>query len=123
MIRRPPRSTLFPYTTLFRSPSTWSTYRTRACSPRPWSVPWHGSIDARWTRPWPATARTRPAPSRLVFLDHVEGDLVALENEGDQIGAAADGAILGEGLAGAAARIREDLVVLATERARVRHPV
>src|SRR5687768_18015228 len=24
MIRRPPRSTLFPYTTLFRSPSFWS---------------------------------------------------------------------------------------------------
>src|SRR3712207_7783147 len=23
MIRRPPRSTLFPYTTLFRSPPTW----------------------------------------------------------------------------------------------------
>src|SRR2546430_5546126 len=23
MIRRPPRSTLFPYTTLFRSPSSW----------------------------------------------------------------------------------------------------
>src|SRR5256885_6537828 len=23
MIRRPPRSTLFPYTTLFRSPETW----------------------------------------------------------------------------------------------------
>src|SRR2546427_4866681 len=23
MIRRPPRSTLFPYTTLFRSPKTW----------------------------------------------------------------------------------------------------
>src|SRR5258708_20169890 len=23
MIRRPPRSTLFPYTTLFRSPSAW----------------------------------------------------------------------------------------------------
>src|SRR5260221_8942309 len=29
MIRRPPRSTLFPYTTLFRSPS-------RACSPSRW---------------------------------------------------------------------------------------
>src|SRR5687767_15721271 len=27
MIRRPPRSTLFPYTTLFRSPELWSTYR------------------------------------------------------------------------------------------------
>src|SRR5256885_12418553 len=25
MIRRPPRSTLFPYTTLFRSPSEWVT--------------------------------------------------------------------------------------------------
>src|SRR5256885_13315689 len=25
MIRRPPRSTLFPYTTLFRSPTTWGT--------------------------------------------------------------------------------------------------
>src|SRR5262245_63001102 len=24
MIRRPPRSTLFPYTTLFRSPARWS---------------------------------------------------------------------------------------------------
>src|SRR2546425_4304431 len=24
MIRRPPRSTLFPYTTLFRSPSSWT---------------------------------------------------------------------------------------------------
>src|SRR5205809_5400825 len=24
MIRRPPRSTLFPYTTLFRSPATWA---------------------------------------------------------------------------------------------------
>src|SRR3712207_8887696 len=37
MIRRPPRSTLFPYTTLFRSPrleipSTRSTSRTRSCS-------------------------------------------------------------------------------------------
>src|SRR5256885_9954568 len=30
MIRRPPRSTLFPYTTLFRSP--WRTCRRRSCS-------------------------------------------------------------------------------------------
>src|SRR6266567_7039429 len=34
MIRRPPRSTLFPYTTLFRS---WSATRRRtAAGPRPW---------------------------------------------------------------------------------------
>src|SRR4051812_49735580 len=29
MIRRPPRSTLFPYTTLFRSPDDGSDYRAR----------------------------------------------------------------------------------------------
>src|SRR5256885_12291847 len=32
MIRRPPRSTLFPYTTLFRSPSDASSSDTRVCS-------------------------------------------------------------------------------------------
>src|ERR1051325_6527445 len=35
MIRRPPRSTLFPYTTLFRSPSTSNAFaasRTATCS-------------------------------------------------------------------------------------------
>src|SRR2546430_7779187 len=30
MIRRPPRSTLFPYTTLFRSPGAWSSGSQRA---------------------------------------------------------------------------------------------
>src|SRR6266403_4632098 len=41
MIRRPPRSTLFPYTTLFRSP--------RAC---PWGRPWRSRrvAGARGTR-------------------------------------------------------------------------
>src|SRR5256885_10405605 len=33
MIRRPPRSTLFPYTTLFRSVSSWES-RTVAIDPR-----------------------------------------------------------------------------------------
>src|SRR5947207_15965813 len=43
MRRRPPRSTLFPYTTLFRSP------RTRGCSPisRPWSSRRHAVIRNR----------------------------------------------------------------------------
>src|SRR5690349_23349702 len=40
MIRRPPRSTLFPYTTLFRSPtyarSSFETARTGPRSRRPW---------------------------------------------------------------------------------------
>src|SRR5260221_6671122 len=34
MIRRPPRSTLFPYTTLFRSPFPSSSHRTRRGRPR-----------------------------------------------------------------------------------------
>src|SRR5436190_24268983 len=38
MIRRPPRSTLFPYTTLFRSPST------AACSSADISALWLGKI-------------------------------------------------------------------------------
>src|SRR2546427_12488678 len=33
MIRRPPRSTLFPYTTLFRSGSIWLGADTLACKP------------------------------------------------------------------------------------------
>src|SRR5436309_4245109 len=33
MIRRPPRSTLFPYTTLFRSPRTPPGSRTISCRP------------------------------------------------------------------------------------------
>src|SRR2546422_1881971 len=35
MIRRPPRSTLFPYTTLFRSPSASSVRRSNAGRPMP----------------------------------------------------------------------------------------
>src|SRR5689334_23781810 len=50
MIRRPPRSTLFPYTTLFRSRSP------AAAAPPPWRSIW---------RRCPACARsTRPAGSR-----------------------------------------------------------
>src|SRR2546426_2962676 len=60
MIRRPPRSTLFPYTTLFRSPS-----RTRFTSAR-----WAGSTDrtrnAVSTKP-PDRKSTRLNSSHLVI--------------------------------------------------------
>src|SRR5256885_6982086 len=37
MIRRPPRSTLFPYTTLFRSRRrSWACWPPRWCAARPW---------------------------------------------------------------------------------------
>src|SRR5256886_13108184 len=38
MIRRPPRSTLFPYTTLFRSPRRRGDDTLRLCEPRPPAV-------------------------------------------------------------------------------------
>src|SRR5256885_2749782 len=50
MIRRPPRSTLFPYTTLFRSPGS---------PPAAQSRPRHGSRPRR-----PCTSRLRPDASR-----------------------------------------------------------
>src|SRR5260221_2304822 len=50
MIRRPPRSTLFPYTTLFRSESTHAL----PCSSR----------HSRWSRAFPRSAR----PQRLCRL-------------------------------------------------------
>src|SRR2546426_7608476 len=49
MIRRPPRSTLFPYTTLFRS-------RTRECAAKPGGAA-VGEPAGEWARRWP-----RPPP-------------------------------------------------------------
>src|SRR2546421_5048764 len=79
MIRRPPRSTLFPYTTLFRSPAT-------CCAASP------GSTATRWassaTSPacWPASstsaARRRRAEEHTSELQS-RSDLVCrllLEN-------------------------------------------
>src|SRR3712207_8600074 len=40
MIRRPPRSTLFPYTTLFRSPCGWSAGPATACRRRSSAATW-----------------------------------------------------------------------------------
>src|SRR3989442_8841076 len=40
MIRRPPRSTLFPYTTLFRSLDVSTLRLERACSSAPFALSW-----------------------------------------------------------------------------------
>src|SRR5438552_15001118 len=52
MIRRPPRSTLFPYTTLFRSPvAPWPRIHaispTRSCVPSRRTVVWSVSTSSR----------------------------------------------------------------------------
>src|SRR5260370_15646991 len=49
MIRRPPRSTLFPYTTLFRSPRPTEPAPT-TCASSPWTY-------ARGSAPGPASSR------------------------------------------------------------------
>src|SRR3712207_7545192 len=46
MIRRPPRSTLFPYTTLFRSTSAAASSTARAAAPTRLSVGTFGCADA-----------------------------------------------------------------------------
>src|SRR2546429_3503115 len=52
MIRRPPRSTLFPYTTLFRSPRG-SEQRTRA-----WSNRQRSDLPGRKVGEWPLAGAT-----------------------------------------------------------------
>src|SRR2546422_10671079 len=60
MIRRPPRSTLFPYTTLFRSRGGASPGGpVVSCSGRPWS-PW------LWLSSWISSALSRTALSSVV---------------------------------------------------------
>src|SRR5438046_5767873 len=54
MIRRPPRSTLFPYTTLFRSPRTPSASRPSSGptrSPPPRAPPTRPSAPPSWPTP------------------------------------------------------------------------
>src|SRR5438552_14878640 len=66
MIRRPPRSTLFPYTTLFRSrwASAWASFREAAPAP---------STARSGTRPTTSLFRTRSEEhtSELQSPDHL----------------------------------------------------
>src|SRR5690349_23264342 len=68
MIRRPPRSTLFPYTTLFRSPVR-AHERRHPSDPR---APWLGSPARR--SPRASRSRRRPGDRKSTRLNssHVE---------------------------------------------------
>src|SRR2546426_3830253 len=70
MIRRPPRSTLFPYTTLFRS---------RSASP---TTMWNGRADRSRRSSWTGRGRQRPQEPRSLVddvLDRVGGGAVDLD--------------------------------------------
>src|SRR3989442_4549869 len=55
MIRRPPRSTLFPYTTLFRSIIVFSISRTVASN---------GLLSFRWSKKFVSTSKQAEDPGR-----------------------------------------------------------
>src|SRR2546426_6604002 len=62
MIRRPPRSTLFPYTTLFRSPPLTTPSSPPARSIWPATSAAGGSAAARG---WPSQRPCAPPPAKL----------------------------------------------------------
>src|SRR2546426_6770517 len=64
MIRRPPRSTLFPYTTLFRSTST------RCCSECSAASSPSSCSASRWVRSGTPCSRTDPATGRTRSEEH-----------------------------------------------------
>src|SRR5260370_13920334 len=63
MIRRPPRSTLFPYTTLFRSRST----SRRPHAPRPGARP----TSHTWCSSWTITSTTRSEEHTSELQSHL----------------------------------------------------
>src|SRR2546427_11992548 len=71
MIRRPPRSTLFPYTTLFRSPPSSNTARSHAVSSRDTSAPAAATTPPSFERNSRSrvTSRTRLAIERRDLHD------------------------------------------------------
>src|SRR5256885_17002953 len=67
MIRRPPRSTLFPYTTLFRSPCRWPKPRS-SMRPRP---------PATAALPAPSACNPSEMPHMNTLLDTLRGSAAA----------------------------------------------
>src|SRR2546430_4970532 len=70
MIRRPPRSTLFPYTTLFRSADCWKLESTIRLKCAPTTVPTGSSNPARRsdeTRPDRKSTRLNSSHSQISY--------------------------------------------------------
>src|SRR3712207_6957019 len=69
MIRRPPRSTLFPYTTLFRSDGSSGT---PSATPSPTRSSRHsaGSESSTGRRSWPSSAATSRRPGSTRSEEH-----------------------------------------------------
>src|SRR2546428_2347305 len=80
MIRRPPRSTLFPYTTLFRSPHRVNRHRCGCRCPTPLDQPAPGSCR-RACRPFRSEEHTSELQSRSdlvcrLLLEKKKSDMI-----------------------------------------------
>src|SRR3712207_8380453 len=67
MIRRPPRSTLFPYTTLFRSRAQWAQQKNRPSASTPWPMTLQPQFSQTGAILWIAhsnESKTCTAPAR-----------------------------------------------------------
>src|SRR3712207_8479000 len=78
MIRRPPRSTLFPYTTLFRSPVGEALHRVRRRSGRGRELALQGGI--------PDGGERRDAVLRIIFREAAEAGLAIVDEAHRQRG-------------------------------------
>src|SRR2546430_17016557 len=81
MIRRPPRSTLFPYTTLFRSVKLNTNESPLPPSPRVLEAIRDAANDELRLYPSPTAA---PARHAIAAYHHVQPEQVALGNGGDE---------------------------------------
>src|SRR5258707_11822168 len=84
MIRRPPRSTLFPYTTLFRSPSPWLADLVRRKEPKLAAVAlanktariaWKLMVSGERYDPQRAAGRFVPSTGRVVRSEEHTSEL------------------------------------------------
>src|SRR5436309_12591027 len=84
MTRRPPRSTLFPYTTLFRSRGTCRHHAQRVCgsTPHPSRRRVQSPQERRWSRPPMSAARSARsvADHRLSRSEEHTSELQSREN-------------------------------------------
>src|SRR5258708_18532737 len=69
MIRRPPRSTLFPYTTLFRSIKTPGAKRAIVFTPP--TKTFASRTSGKASKPWPPSSRSEEHTSELQSPDHL----------------------------------------------------
>src|SRR5437870_10380916 len=84
MLRQPPRSTLFPYTTLFRSSRARRRIRAGPCTRGTRSAPCAGRRAWPGCRPTPSKGRSEEHTSELQSRGHLVCRLLLEKKKGDE---------------------------------------